>query len=84
MSQKEYFTRILNALEATAESMDLSEPSAILVTDPQTGTKTIIGPYIDGYAAFHSMEKLRAGVGGLPPECEFEVIPCYVPRGEWA
>lgn len=74
---------LLNAMEAAAESVDLNEPSAILSTDPETDTKTITGPYPNGYAAFHAMEKLRA-LGGFPPETRFEVVPCYAPRGEWA
>lgn len=74
---------LLNAVEAWTESLDADEPSAILVTDPQTDTKSVTGPYPTGYAAFHAMEKLRA-LGNFPPECEFEVVPCYPPRGEWA
>lgn len=73
--------RLLNAVEAWTESLDVDEPSAILVTDPQTDTKTITGPYPNGYAAFSAMEKLRA-TGTFPPDCGFEVVPCYPPRGE--
>jgi hypothetical protein len=83
MSARDHVIQLVNELEATAESMDLDEPSAILVTDPETGTKTVTAPYANGYAAFSAMEKLREK-GGFPPGCDFEVVPCYPPRGEWA
>jgi hypothetical protein len=75
--------RLINDMQAGAESLDLNEPSSVLITDPETGTKTIAGPYSDGYAAFRGMEVLRVK-GGLPDECVFEIVPTYPPRGEWA
>jgi hypothetical protein len=71
----------LNELQAGSEVIDLDDPSAVLITDPETGTKTISGPYPNGYAAFDGMEFLRTR-GGLPPDCVLEVVPCYPPPPE--
>lgn len=83
MSFREDALAFINSLEAWSESNDLNEPASVLITDPETGTKSITGPYPNGYAAFDAMEKLRAK-GGFPPGCEFEVVPTWAPKGEWA
>lgn len=83
MSFREDAIAFINSLEAWSESNDLNDPASILVVDPETGTKTITGPYPNGYAAFRGMEVLRVK-GGFPPECVFEIVPTYPPRGDWA
>lgn len=83
MSLKLDVKMLIDELEATAESLDLNEPSAILCSDPETATKTITGPYESGYAAFQAMEKLKVH-GGWPPGVVFEIVPIYPPRGVWA
>lgn len=83
MTLRDDILRLINEMEAGSESLDLDEPSSILIADPKTGTKTITGPYADGYAAFRAMEVLRVK-GGFPPECTLEIVPTYPPRGDWA
>lgn len=83
MSAREEAIKLLNELEALAARIDLDEPSSVLVTDPETGTKSITGPYANGYAAFDAMEKMRAP-GVFPPGSLFEVVPTWEPKGRWA
>lgn len=83
MSARDDALAYLNQIEAWSESNDLDDPASVLVTDPQTGTKSIVGPYDNGYLAFDAMEKLCTK-GGFPPGCEFEVVPTWEPSGEWA
>lgn len=76
--------QILAELRRAMDDTDVRERHAILVTDPQTGRRHVIGPYPDRFTALLDVRLTRARIVQEDPELAdltYEVVPIFAPGG---
>lgn len=65
--------RVLDDMDATAETADADEPHSVIAFDAYTEAYTVIGPYPDAHTATIAGERIKAelneaaGAQGYPP-----------------
>ncbi len=72
-------------LRQVMDEAEAGEPHAVLVTDPQTGTRHVVGPYPTRLAAKIGVALTKARNAQADPDLadlEYEVVLSFAPNGD--